>query len=768
MLQTQQLDLADKHAAQRIALTSVTTALVDDAWQRVDPDHIVASWTEQLPVVTAATTRAQYQAASTSDGFIDSFDMAGAGVEDDLDPTAFAGEASDGRGLVGLLMSPAFQVLQLIGGGLLTSDAMSVGGQHLGTIVRTQVADAGRVADGVALTAHRRLDGYVRVVAGGACSRCAVLSGRWYRWNQGFQRHPNCHCVHAPSHRDIDIPSPKEYYDRLSPAERRRAGWTEADQRAIADGGDIFAVTNAHRGVYEAGGQKLTTEGTTRRGAFGGYRVDDDGTLRRRARGEKVPKRLTPEQIYAEAGDDRGRAIRLLRENAYLKPTTVRGAATRERFELAAVETPTDPALKMTVAQLKKAAKDANVPLFGATRKADIVRSLRSWERTYVIKIDGLPLWKEPPPPGWRPPAPPLGKPDPGVVLTNPNSYDWPAELMYKIGPRADTPAEGYAVRDLRVAESQGREYIVTHGTVWRFDRVQFLIEHPPSDAGSAWVSRVLRDLREAHGAIPAAGEANRAYAFLSGRSPNDAYWQIKFKNPNHVAAMTAGRGNVWIWNQQPPFGRVQVDLLRHETGHNLEDQIGHFAEGSESPQWIAAADRDVAAARKVTDFQPSQYEIKASDLGTVEPGRGWPKGVTAYGRSSAREDFAESVMLYQVGALGQGRLTPRGELGPIYFRDIYPGRAKVLDGLFPELAKAQKAEIAALRSSAKPHKAAPKKAAAADSDLAKRTVVQLRAMAKEQGVRIPGGVSRARKAELIDALEKAAADAKKATRRRR
>src|SRR5690348_18342012 len=34
-----------------------------------------------------------------------------------------------------------------------------------------------------------------------SCQRCAILAGRWYRWSQGFLRHPRCDCVNLPAER---------------------------------------------------------------------------------------------------------------------------------------------------------------------------------------------------------------------------------------------------------------------------------------------------------------------------------------------------------------------------------------------------------------------------------------------------------------------------------------------------------------------------------------------------------------------------------------
>lgn len=92
-------------------------------------------------------------------------------------------------------------------------------------------------------------------------------------------------------------------------AERQRAGWSLADQRAIDEGADLIRVTNM-KGV--------TSTGT------------------RRSLG-----RLTPDQIYKQAGNNRDEAIRLLRQNGYLTGAPVVRQMPRtldERFAAAATE----------------------------------------------------------------------------------------------------------------------------------------------------------------------------------------------------------------------------------------------------------------------------------------------------------------------------------------------------------------------------------------------------------------------------------------------
>jgi hypothetical protein len=105
-------------------------------------------------------------------------------------PAALTGIASDGRPLATLLYQPVISTKQAIGQGVPQDRAFAAGQVQLDMITRTQVADAGRAADGVAITARPRVAGYVRMLNPPSCSRCTVLAGGWYRWNAGFARHP--------------------------------------------------------------------------------------------------------------------------------------------------------------------------------------------------------------------------------------------------------------------------------------------------------------------------------------------------------------------------------------------------------------------------------------------------------------------------------------------------------------------------------------------------------------------------------------------------
>lgn len=236
----------------------------------------------------------------------------------------FAATASDGRALDSLLGYPAFEAQAFVDQGMPREQAYQVAGRHLERIVTTQVADAARVATGVAQVNDRAITGYIRLLTPPSCNRCILLAGSFYRTLDGFKRHPQCDCVHVPAAEVVEPISPLKIFKDMSDEERRKAGWSGHDVRAVEDGADIYQVTNAKRAlktVSVAGRPvKTTTVGTTTRG-FAGSRlgarqtgVKGKGDRYRRAR----VVRLTPEQIYVEARDDRGEALRLLRLHGYL------------------------------------------------------------------------------------------------------------------------------------------------------------------------------------------------------------------------------------------------------------------------------------------------------------------------------------------------------------------------------------------------------------------------------------------------------------------
>lgn len=84
----------------------------------------------------------------------------------------------------------------------------------------------------------------------------------------------------------------------------------------------------------------------------------------------------------------------------------------------------------------------------------------------------------------------------------------------------------------------------------------------------------------------------------------------------------------------------------------------------------------------KLRDFQESHGgHAITTELDTSKT---FPAGVTTYGKSAIGEDFAESVRLYLRDAIGTGWFGSNQFVKMVYFRDLFPARASVLDRLFP------------------------------------------------------------------------------------
>lgn len=292
------LSIAATHARRQVALAKRAARETARLWARVDRQAIGPSWAASLPAAVQVLGSAQALAAAASGAYLDDL-LAEYGLDTDAEgrirADAFAGVASDGRGLAGLLYQPAITALTALKGGASESRAVAAGRFTADMIVRSQVADAGRVADGVALAVRPQLTGYVRMVVGGTCSRCLILAGRVYRWNQGFQRHPRCDCRHIPAPEDVagDLRTdPRAAFEAMDATEQERV-FGQAGAEAIRDGADMARVVNARRGMQVVGKRRFTTEAAGRR------------------------PRLMPEQIYADARD-RDDAIRLLRLHRYI------------------------------------------------------------------------------------------------------------------------------------------------------------------------------------------------------------------------------------------------------------------------------------------------------------------------------------------------------------------------------------------------------------------------------------------------------------------
>ncbi|QWY79634.1 head maturation protease [Arthrobacter phage Persistence] len=298
--------VAHYKAMQRLQALVVLSAA--DLWTETSLSDLSGSWAAQIPLLTPILAGVQVKAAEAGAAYGGAV-LAGQGLYEPpayfVDPSAFAGVASDGRSLEGLLYAPVPHTKTLIAGGMAPDKAVEQGGKFLTTLLRTQVADAGRGAAGVD-TATRRGVGYIRMLNPPSCPRCSILAGKFFRWNTGFDRHPRCDCVHVPTtavhaaESEGLMHDPYEYFRSMPEAEQDKK-YGKAEAQAIRDGADIFQVVNAKRGMKPGG--LVTTEGVSKRGNFGAGRG----------------QRLTPEAIYAK-GLSRDQTLAELQRYGYILP----------------------------------------------------------------------------------------------------------------------------------------------------------------------------------------------------------------------------------------------------------------------------------------------------------------------------------------------------------------------------------------------------------------------------------------------------------------
>lgn len=321
------MDSAEFHAAQLVR-TETTAAAAGAAWRTLSG---AGDWPQIATRVALLTINGQLDSAAA--GVQYAREALGDGVGQ-IAPGALAGAATDVDALVyrplgSYLEGAAVAARSLYGSGLTDVQVMKAGEDQLRLLVRTQVAEAARMAIGLAVATTPKAR-YYRMVQPPCCQRCALLRDSIFAWNSAFSRHPRCDCMLGPV-----LTESQAKFAQVDPPDV--TDLSAAQRLAIADGADMNQVINAQRGLKleKVAGRmvKLTTEGTTKRGWYAyvqrelaaqrgelvQYTTEQVG--RRGAVSNytvsRVKPRLTPEAIY-QFSSTREEAIRLLARNGYI------------------------------------------------------------------------------------------------------------------------------------------------------------------------------------------------------------------------------------------------------------------------------------------------------------------------------------------------------------------------------------------------------------------------------------------------------------------
>lgn len=255
----------------------------DDSWRSQGPKVALAAKSAQLGAARAATPYLKDVLAE-----LDIPDKPTAAVA----PDGFVGVAGDGRPVDSLLYGAVVTAKQATADGASPQQALEQGERWLDMTLETLLADTGRAAVSAGMTARPAVTGWVRMLDLPSCSRCVVLAGKFFRWNEGFLRHPSCDCRHIPATEHIAGSLTTDPQAAYQSGQVR--GLTAAQRKALDDGANFGRVVNSRRGMDSAWSE-TTREATTRR-----------------------RQRLSPEGIYLRAGDNRDEALRLLKANGYL------------------------------------------------------------------------------------------------------------------------------------------------------------------------------------------------------------------------------------------------------------------------------------------------------------------------------------------------------------------------------------------------------------------------------------------------------------------
>ena len=301
---------ASRHKENTEKLTQAAFENAGRAWKRVNPGSIVSSWQTLSAGVIGAVMLAQTETIENSNDYIDfAFNEQNIdGLDARLRPGAIVGTMpATGATLDAALAGVAYHALDHIGRGRSVREAMDGGMLELAQLVQYAVADSSRASAKVRIGTTQTSVGYTRVVSAGCCARCAVLAGKFYRWNDGFLRHPNCLCLHFPATSAVAAQTatdPYEAFEALSEKEQDRI-YTKSGAEAIRNGADMNQVINSRRGMTTSG--RFTSEGATKRGYF---RISSEA-------GRAGKRRLSVDEILRRSGQDKARFVSLLTEYGY-------------------------------------------------------------------------------------------------------------------------------------------------------------------------------------------------------------------------------------------------------------------------------------------------------------------------------------------------------------------------------------------------------------------------------------------------------------------
>lgn len=261
---------------QRIA--AVTAAAVANAWRRVG-DDFDAGWanvrTQAVATVQLGRAATIHRASPYVSDVLRGTGQAAAPVGV-LNPARFLEYAPNGMPINATLDAAPLKAKRAVAMGATAFQARELVGRWLTGTSLTMLADTRRDVYQADIIQRPTVTGYVRLVHAGACSRCIILAGKWFRWNDGFERHPNCYCTHIPAAEQVSgdfRTDPYKYFRSLDEKTQDRV-FGKYQAQGIRDGGDIYRVVNSKTaGMSTVGG--ATSRGVPNRRTLADIYIHD-------------------------------------------------------------------------------------------------------------------------------------------------------------------------------------------------------------------------------------------------------------------------------------------------------------------------------------------------------------------------------------------------------------------------------------------------------------------------------------------------------------
>lgn len=251
-------------------------------WRRASPDFD-ESWRQLSPQIVGIVSLAQTRLAKLADDYIpavleETGQTRAVKASAQVNTAAFAGVTGSGVAVADQLALTPIRAKQAVSTGASSAQALAAAGAWLSGAAGTILSDTSRAVEATGMGV-RPVGGYVRMLEPPSCGRCVVLAGKYYRINDGFQRHPECDCRHIPASESVAGDYRVDFHDyliSLSEEEQVKLLGSRANWRAWDEyDADPMQIINSYRWglqtAQDASGQTIryTEVGTTKRGLAG-------------------------------------------------------------------------------------------------------------------------------------------------------------------------------------------------------------------------------------------------------------------------------------------------------------------------------------------------------------------------------------------------------------------------------------------------------------------------------------------------------------------